>query len=93
MHLMLIFKNNEISVATHATKGAIEEHKGSPQCIACLENTVAILAYPWCHLCLCEDWADIVMNGAKKWPMCRNLIISTVKINKEIFSKQQEDTK
>ena len=60
-----------------------EEKKRSRECTIWYTNSVWILGYPCCHLWLCQEWADIIMKADKKCPICRNIIVSIVKIDRK----------
>ena len=67
-----------------------EEKKRARECTICYTNPVWILSYPCCHLCLWQEWADIIMKADKKCPIWRILIVSIVKIDRKNIINPKE---
>ena len=78
-------QKSEINMRSKAKtiSGIQEEGKQAVECTVCYTNPVTILAYPCCHLCLCQDCTRVIMKADKKCPICRNIIMSTVKIQRK----------
>lgn len=70
-----------LSTIPTVTEKQQADAKASPECIVCFENPRCIFLEPCCHLALCQQCADKVMQESKReCPVCRHAIRSTKKV-------------
>ena len=55
---------------------------GEDNCIVCMNAPSNMIVFPCCHLCMCEDCSKEVQKTNKQCPVCRDVIQSLLKFDK-----------